>query len=77
MPQVLAIGVAVHQATRSKKFLNLLHACGDSVDWVLQLETANEAVMKISEEGVYVPPFIINRKFVFFAIDNSDYNYLY
>ena len=40
MPQQLAIGIAIHQAIRSKELINLLHSFGMSVDYnrILRVE---------------------------------------
>ena len=41
MPQQVAIGLTIHQATRSKKIVNILHGFGISVEYnrILRLET--------------------------------------
>ena len=77
-PMQLAVGLSVHQATRSRSLLETLNAFGVSVDYhrILKLETqiAEEICNQIAMEGVYVPPFVQQYRFVFFAIDNSDFN---
>ena len=65
MPQQLAIGLAVHQAVRSKEFISLLHGFGMSVDYnrVLRVESQIESnVLQRMEQNdsVYLPPD--NRK---------------
>ena len=79
MPQQLAIGLAVHQAVRSKELISLLHGFGMSVDYnrILRVESQIEAnVLKQVEEndGVYLPPDIVKGQHVFFAIDNVDFS---
>ena len=79
MPQQLAIGLAVHQAVRSKELISLLHGFGMSVDYnrILRVESQIEAnVLKQVEEndGVYLPPDIVKGRHVFFAIDNVDFS---
>ena len=78
MPQQLAIGLAVHQAVRSKELISLLCGFGMSVDYyrVLRVETQIEAsVLKRIEQndGVYIPPDIVVGRHVFFAVDNVDF----
>ena len=78
MPQLLAIGLAVHQAVRSKELISLLRGFGMSVDYnrVLRVETQIEAsVLKRIEQndGVYLPPDIVVGRHVFFAVDNVDF----
>ena len=74
-PLQLGIGVAVHQSTRSKHLVNLLHGYGLSVDYarILRLETqlAHSIAAKTTKEGLYVPPTLQQGHFIFFAIDNS------
>ena len=79
MPQQLAIGLAVHQAVRSKELISLLHGFGMSVDYnrILRVESQIEAnVLKQVEEndGVYLPPDIVKGRHVFFAIDKVDFS---
>ena len=78
MPQQLAIGLAVHQAVRSKELISLLRGFGMSVDYnrVLRVETQIEAsVLKRIEQndGVYLPPDIVVGRHVFLAVDNVDF----
>ena len=74
----LAVGLSVHQATRSRSLLEILNGFGVSVDYkrILKLETqiAEEVCNQMAIEGVYIPPFVQQNRFVFFAIDNSDFN---
>ena len=77
-PQLLAVGIAVHQATRSKKLLELLHDFGLSVDYsrILRLEThlANSVIEANRAQGAYLPSTMHIGTFIFFAADNSDFN---
>ena len=77
-PMQLAVGLSVHQATRSRSLLEILNGFGVSVDYkrILKLETqiAEEVCNQMAIEGVYIPPFVQQNRFVFFAIDNSDFN---
>lgn len=61
MPLQLAVGIAVHQAVRSKQLINMLHGFGMSVDYnrILRVEAQIEAsVLKRMElnDGLYIPP---------------------
>lgn len=65
MPQQLAVGLAVHQATRSKNLVNILYGFGMSVQYnrVLRVESQIEvAVLTRMEEngGIFVPPDVVN-----------------
>ena len=77
-PMQLAVGLSVHQATRSRSLLEILNGFGVSVDYfrILRLETqiAEEICNQVAVEGVYIPPFIQQGRFVFFAVDNSDFS---
>ena len=79
LPQQLAVGLAVHQATRSEKLLQLLHGLGLSVDHtrILKIETriAMEEIRRMEMNGgAYLPPDISLGRFVFFAVDNVDFS---
>ncbi|XP_048583519.1 uncharacterized protein LOC5522137 [Nematostella vectensis] len=78
MPHQLAIGLAIHQAVRSKELINLLHGFGLAVDYnrVLRVESQIESnVLQRMEEndGIYLPPDIVKGRHVFFVIDNVDF----
>ena len=78
MPQQLAVGLAVHQATRSKNLVNMLHGFGMSVEYnrVMRVESQIEAtVLQRMEDdgGMYIPPDVVKNRHVFFAIDNVDF----
>ena len=77
-PTQHSVGFAIHQSTRSKKVIDIMHALGLSVDYnhILRLETLlpGSVLERIAEDGQYIPPFLQRNKFPFFAIDNSDFN---
>lgn len=81
-PKHIGIGVAVHQATRSKGLVQLLHAAGHSISYesVLRTDTAlaNEAVKQYFDNGrVFIPQNFVNAKlpgYIMYANDNIDIN---
>ena len=78
MPLQLAVGIAVHQAVRSKQLINMLHGFGMSVDYnrILRVDAQIEAsVLKRMElnNGLYIPPDVVLGRHVFFAVDNVDF----
>lgn len=78
MPLQLAVGIAIHQAVRSKLLVNMLQGFGLSVEYnrLLRVEAQIEAsVLKRMEEngGLFLPPDIVKGRHVFFAIDNIDF----
>ena len=78
MPQQLAVGLAIHQLTRSKELVNMLHGFGMAVEYnrVMRVEAQIEAsVLKRMEENgsLCLPPVIVKGRHVFFAIDNIDF----
>ena len=79
MPQQLGVGLAVHQAARSKELINMLHGFGMSVDYnrVLRVEAQIESTVlerMIQNDGLYIPPDVIMGRHVFFAVDNVDFS---
>ena len=77
-PQVVGLALTVHQDTRNKKLVNLLHAQNLCVCYTrtLALETsiANAVVENTQRfQGLYVPPFLKKGKFLFFAIESTDF----
>lgn len=75
MPQQLAVGLAVHQATRSKELVNILHGFGMAVEYnrLMRVEAEIEATVlyQIEEnEGVYIPSDIVRGRHIYFAVDN-------
>ena len=78
MSQQLVIGVAIRQATRDKKVINLLHGFGVSVGYEHLLKLENEIAItflqKMKEnDGVYVPANIACGRHIFFAVDNVEF----
>ncbi|EDO31470.1 predicted protein [Nematostella vectensis] len=78
MPQQLAIGIAVHQAIRSKDIINFLHGFGMSVEYnkILRVEAQieNNVLQRMQQNGgTYLSPDIILGRRVFFAADNVDF----
>lgn len=81
-PKHIGIGITVHQATRSKNLVKLLHAAGHSIshESVLRTDTtiANEALKRYFENGeVYIPLNFVNASFpgyIMYANDNIDIN---
>lgn len=53
----LAIGIAVHQAVRSKQLIAMLHRFGMSVDYnrILRVEASVLKRMELNN-GLYIPP---------------------
>lgn len=79
MPRQLGIAIAVRQAFRSKKLVNMLHDFGLCVNYdrVLRLETQIATTVlerMLLNDGIYLPPDIVEGRFIFFAIDNIDFN---
>ena len=78
MPQQVAIGLTIHQATRSKKIDNILHGFGISVEYNRILRSEIQMATSVFErmllnDMVYIPPVIVHGRHVFFAVDNVDF----
>ena len=81
-PKHIGIGVTVHQATRSKDLVQLLHAAGHCISYesVLRADKtiASEAVNQYFKNGeVYVPHNFLGAKlpgYIMYANDNIDIN---
>ena len=77
-PLQMGLGLTVHHMSRNKDFISLLHSFGICADYkkILNVETnLAEAVLDENmQSGVFVPNNIQNGRFIFFAIDNSDFN---
>lgn len=74
----LAVGIAVHQAVRSKQLITMLHGFGMSVDYnrILTVEAQIEvSVLKHIElnGGLFIPPDVVLGRHVFFVVDNVDF----
>lgn len=82
-PKHVGIGLTVHQATRSKQLVQLLHAAGHSANYetVLRMDNtiANDVLQRYSESGnVFVPSNFTGTTdpagYTRFAVDNIDIN---
>lgn len=78
-PQVVGVGLSVHQATRSKTEVGMLHKFGYSVSYerILRIETqlANAVIRQMAQHnGVYILDALVRGRFTFFAIDNVDFS---
>ena len=77
IPQQLAVGLAIHQAIRSKEVVNLLHGFGMSIkyNYIIVERQVEAHVLQCMEKngGVYLPPDIVKSRHVFFDIDNVDF----
>ena len=82
-PKHVGIGLTVHQATRSKQLVQLLHAAGHSVNYetVLRMDNtiANDVLERYRESGnVFVPRDFTGTTnpvgYTRFAVDNIDIN---
>ena len=82
-PKHIGIGLTVHQATRSKQLVQLLHAAGHSVnyDTVLRMDNtiANDVLERYRESGnVFVPRNFTGTTdpagYTRFAVDDIDIN---
>lgn len=79
MPRQVAVGLAVHEAVRSKRIVNTLNAFGMSRKYnkLLRIESKIEnTVMDRMQTsgGVHLPPDIVKGRHVFFAIHNVDFS---
>ena len=78
MPQQLAIGLAIHQAIRSKEIVNFLHGFGMSVEYNRILRAEAQIQKHILQrmdwnDGIFIPPDVVPGRRVFFAVDNVDF----
>lgn len=78
VPLQVAIGLTVHQFSRSRKVIDLLYSYGLSIEYgkVLRLETqlAESVIQNMSSnDGIFVPSTFVKNRRVFFAIDNADF----
>lgn len=78
MPQQLAVGLAVQRAVRSKELISMLHGFVMLADYnrILRVEVQIESsVLKCmaQNDGVYLPPDIVEGRHVFYAVDNVDF----
>lgn len=78
MPQQLAVGIAIHQAIRSKEIVNFLHGFGLSTEYnrILRVEAQIErnVLQRVAQNGgTFLPPDVVIGRRVFFAVDNVDF----
>ena len=78
VPQQLAVGIAIRQAIRSRKVINILHGLGLSVEYsrMLRVEAqiANTVLRTMQKyDNLYIPPDVVFGRHVFFAVDNVDF----
>ena len=77
MPQQLAVGIAIRQATRSKKLISILHGFGMSVEYNRLLRVEGQLATSVLQrmlvnDNIYLPPDVVLGRHVFFAVDNVD-----
>ena len=77
-PKHIGLGSTVHQATRSKELVNLLHRAGHVMSYrdVIKLDTAlaENTLKTMDEHGAVVPPNLVRGRFVHFSTDTVDIN---
>ncbi len=78
-PKHIGLGCTLHQATRSKKLVQLFHKAGHTIsyDQILQIDTAlaqKTLESMDNESGAVVPGNIDAGEFVHFTADNIDIN---
>lgn len=76
-PKQIMLGLSVHQSTRSKRLVNMLHRCGHSISYVEVLAirntiAQNEIEKYIANNSVFVSQNLNRNRFVQFAADNID-----
>ena len=73
-----AVGLTLHHTTPNRKLIDFLHGICQSVDYrrILRLETqlANAVIEKMKRDGVYIPPMMVQSKFIYFAIENTGFS---
>ena len=76
MPQQLAIGIAIHQAIRSKEIINFLTGFGLSVEYnrILRVETEIErnVLQRMEQNGEPFSPQMFAADNVYFAAATPD-----
>ena len=80
-PKHLGLGITVHEATRSKELVQLLHSAGHSISYetVLRMDNsiANYVLVRYKENGnVFVPRNFTEStaSYTRYAVDNIDIN---
>ena len=71
-PKHIGLGSTVHQATRSKELVNLLHQAGHVMSYrdVVRLDTAlaENTLNTMDEHGAVVPPNLVRGRFTHFQL---------
>ena len=78
-PKHLGLGLSIHEATKSKKLVNLLHRAGHIINYkeILHVDIAlaeNTLENMNRDNGAVVPPNLIEGRFIHFTADNIDKN---
>ena len=75
-PLSVALPLTIHRKTRSKRLVEDICLEFDKYPRIMALETRIAAAVckRISEkDGVYLPPFVVKSKPIYFATDNIDF----
>ena len=78
-PKHIGLGASLHQATRSKKLVELFHSAGHTISYkdILRVDTALATHTLSSmdgETGAVIPPNLAEGRFIHFSADNIDIN---
>jgi len=77
-PKHIGLGSTLHQATRSKKLVNLFHKAGHIMSYhdILKLDTslAQNTLNSMDPSEAVLPPNLVRNRFVHFSADNIDIN---
>ena len=77
-PLQIAVGLYLHQQYRSKKIVKFFNSLGMSVEYnrLLRLENeiGNSVLQSSTNSNFFIPQNLIANKFIFFAVDNLDFN---
>ncbi|XP_068719558.1 uncharacterized protein [Montipora capricornis] len=78
-PKHLGLGLTVHQATRSKELVQLLHSAGHSISYetVLRMDNSIDVLVRYKENGnVFVPRNFTEStaSYTRYTVDNIDIN---
>lgn len=79
-PKHISIGLAIHQATRSRSLVDMIHAAGNCISYqtLMRVDTAlaNHLLKKFEDNGTFIPENLYQTQngqhFVHFATDNID-----
>ena len=77
-PKHVGLGLTLHNATRSRKLVNLFYKAGHIASYgrLLSIDTvmAESTLKSIDDTGAVVPPNLVPGRFVHFSADNIDIN---